>query len=147
MTTSSNTTSYRMHKVTSYRYLYLLYYDQPKMTFLTLKSYILYAYFWSKGVGYLKSATADGWLRLLPHFVQSAKYQSLFLTMSSLAYAEVEVSEPEFTVLNPTRDEIINISWSNVNFSVGTKRILTDCWGNVSTHLYAYVDPALYLCC
>ena len=54
--------------------------------------------------------------------------------MSALAYSEVAVSEPEFVVINPgqTTAGVLNISWSNVNFYVGTKGILTDCWGNVS---------------
>ena len=63
--------------------------------------------------------------------------------MSALAYSEVVVSEPEFTVINPgqTTAGVLNISWSNVNFYVGTKRILTDCWGDVS--FYLLEKPAL----
>lgn len=91
----------------------------------------------------LQPSTVDFVVSSRLHCRQSALRQSFFPSMSALAYSEVAVSEPEFTVINPgqTTAAVLNISWSNVNFYVGTKGILTDCWGNVS--FYLLEKPAL----
>ncbi len=31
-----------------------------------------------------------------------------------------------------------NISWANVNYTVGNKKVLSDCWGKVNFHLYLF---------
>lgn len=53
--------------------------------------------------------------------------------MSTAEYSKAAVAESEFTGQNPSLSNsgAHNLSWSNVNFSVGDKKILTDCWGQV----------------
>jgi hypothetical protein len=54
--------------------------------------------------------------------------------MSAPVYSTVKNEEvvPNSSPLAAPSSQSRDISWSNVNFSVGTTRILTDCWGKVS---------------
>jgi len=49
-------------------------------------------------------------------------------------YTTAPVVDPETSVLNtnPMKEGKRNLTWTNVNFAVGDKKILTDCWGSVS---------------
>eukprot|EP01032_Pedospumella_encystans_P012093 gene12093-14012_t len=52
-------------------------------------------------------------------------------------YTAAPVVDPETSVLNtnPMKGAsagVHNLTWTNVNFAVGDKKILTDCWGNVN---------------
>jgi len=53
--------------------------------------------------------------------------------MSTAEYSKAAIAETEFIGQNPSlaNNGAHNLSWSNVNFSVGDKKILTDCWGQV----------------
>jgi len=56
-------------------------------------------------------------------------------------YTTAPVVDPETSVLNtnPMKEVTTgahNLTWTNVNFAVGDKKILTDCWGNVSPSLF-----------
>ena len=57
--------------------------------------------------------------------------------MSTSVYVQAETDETEVHALpaalpsSPSKPELHDITWSNVNFSIGEKKILTDCWGNV----------------
>jgi hypothetical protein len=56
--------------------------------------------------------------------------------MSTADYQQTSVVELDSSMLNyantPGKSGSHDIQWSNVNFSVGDKKILTDCWGSVS---------------
>lgn len=71
--------------------------------------------------------------------------------MSAPVYVQAsstDVEMPSKSQLDtPSKVQSHDISWSNVNFAVGDKKILTDCWGNVSTHVQRLAIECLLLTC
>ena len=51
--------------------------------------------------------------------------------MQSTTYTKASIGDAAAAKVDHTAKSANDLSWSNVNFTVGDKKILTDCWGNV----------------
>ena len=51
--------------------------------------------------------------------------------MQTTTYTKASVNGATAEKVDHSAKSANDLSWSNVNFTVGDKKILTDCWGNV----------------